>query len=199
MPGPFDTPAPKAADSTVSAQHAADLQLASRALAGEPDARRTLGERFDCTVTFARSVNRRHGEPLLAHECQDLAQDASAIAWRRLPDFEGRAALETWVYRIVSFEFLNHVRRKQSRKARTEGSLDDTQPVEMTRSPDFTDLHQGLAGLTPAAQTVIDLKHYQDKTFDEIAEQLALSPSAVKRLYYGAIKALRTKLTEGEE
>ena len=190
-------------ESTASDLHAADLEVARAALGGAPAARARLAGRLDCVRPFAHTLNRRHGRPLGEHACADLAQDAAATAWRRLESYAGHSKLETWVYRIVTYEFMNAVRKKQRRKERTEADLSDTNGLVMesqTNDPDpdrFEAVHAGLARLEPEAQTVIDLKHYEELTFEAIGERMQLSPSAVKRLYYKALKALKTSL-EGD-
>ncbi len=41
----------------------------------------------------------------------DLTQESYRRAWQALPGFDGRSQLSTWLYRIATNAFLNHVRR----------------------------------------------------------------------------------------
>jgi len=107
------------------------------------------------------------------------------------------------VYRIVTYEFMNLVRKKHRRRERTEADFHDTRGLKM--EPTHNDpeagrleaVHAGLAQLEPQAQTVIDLKHYEGLTFEQVGERMNLSPSAVKRIYYKALKALKASLEGG--
>lgn len=200
MPVPPGEPKASAASAASDGLHVDDLRLTRAAVGGAAQARSQVAQRLQCVPKFVGSINRRHGDPLGEHERADLAQDAATTAWRRLATFEGRSALETWVYRIVTFEFLNAARRKQGRKVRTEADFADTKQATLESSsldhaPErYEELHAGIAGLAPEAQAVIDLKHYGNQTFEQIAQRLSLSPSAVKRLYYGALKELKARL-----
>ncbi len=46
-------------------------------------------------------------------EAEDAVQDAFVSAWRRLPEFHGRAAFGTWIYRIVTNRCLNMLRARK--------------------------------------------------------------------------------------
>jgi RNA polymerase sigma-70 factor, ECF subfamily len=56
-------------------------------------------------------------------DAQDAVQDAFLSAFRALPDFDGRAALGTWLHRIVVNAALQRLRRRPR-----EGSLDALLP-----------------------------------------------------------------------
>jgi len=55
-------------------------------------------------------------------DAEDALQDALSMAFRRLPSFEGRSALSTWMTRIVINSALMALRR---RKSHLEFSLDE--------------------------------------------------------------------------
>ena len=63
---------------------------------------------------FVWRVLRTFGVP--AASLEDAAQDVFVVVHRRLPEFEGRAAITTWLFAIVLGVARNH-RRSQRRRA----------------------------------------------------------------------------------
>jgi len=98
-----------------------DLDLVGRALAGEPAGIDELVERLRCIPRMLADRNRRLGGPLQESELADVAQETAVAIWRKLSGFEGRAALETWVYRFAYLELMLRLRKRRRRLA----SLDE--------------------------------------------------------------------------
>ena len=48
-------------------------------------------------------------------DAEDLVQETLVAAWRALADFEGRASLRSWLYRIATNRCLNHLRDRGRR------------------------------------------------------------------------------------
>lgn len=61
---------------------------------------------------------------------EDVCQEAFVVIYRRLHEFEGRAKLKTWVYRIVANVVLNQ-NRTQRRKAPHQRSGAHVDPEEL--------------------------------------------------------------------
>src|SRR6476646_6259260 len=73
-----------------------------------------------------RGLTDRHRHELLLHcyrilgslqDAEDMLQETLLAAWRGLDDFEGRASLRTWLYRIATNRCLNLLRSKARRPA----------------------------------------------------------------------------------
>jgi len=47
------------------------------------------------------------------HDAEDALQDTLTAAWRGLDDFEGRASVRTWLYRIATNRCLNAIRSRE--------------------------------------------------------------------------------------
>jgi RNA polymerase sigma-70 factor (ECF subfamily) len=95
-------------------------------------------------------------------DADDVLQDTLLAAWKGLGDFEERASLRTWLYRIATNRCLN-ARRSASRRAAREWIMPAVEPPEPTRSgeilwlepyPDL--LPGGLAGVTPGPEARIE-------------------------------------------
>jgi RNA polymerase sigma-70 factor (TIGR02960 family) len=65
-------------------------------------------------------------------DAEDALQETLMSAWRGLGDFEGRASLRTWLYRIATNRCLN-ARRSAGRRPAKEWDIPGVQPPEPTR------------------------------------------------------------------
>src|SRR5262249_56159113 len=79
--------------------------LVSRARAGDSDAFRELTEphRRELQVHCYRMLGS-------FQDAEDALQDTLLAAWQGLGEFEGRASLRTWLYRIATNRCLNTLR-----------------------------------------------------------------------------------------
>jgi RNA polymerase sigma-70 factor (ECF subfamily) len=84
---------------------------AARGSAGEPEGAETddLGAIFRGHFDFVWRVARSLGVPLDAVD--DAVQDVFLTVHRRLPEFEGRSSLRTWIYAITYHTAQSHRRR----------------------------------------------------------------------------------------
>ena len=178
--------------------HAGDVDLVRKLLEEDDAARREFEQRICCVPRILRSRNARLGNPLTDQELPVLVQDTLAVIWRKLPEFEGRAALETWIYRICTFELMNAIRRKRRAVhlhggAESHGDLEwiPSRSEELPYRLRFEDLYRGLSRIPSKDERILRLKHYDGKTFEEIAGELGLTASGVKHHYYRALKLLR--------
>jgi RNA polymerase sigma-70 factor (ECF subfamily) len=65
-------------------------------------------------------------------DAEDALQDTLLAAWRGLEEFEGRASLRTWLYRITTNRCLN-ARRSAGRRPAKEWDIPGVEPPEPTR------------------------------------------------------------------
>jgi RNA polymerase sigma-70 factor (ECF subfamily) len=178
-----------------------DRALVRAALRGEARAIDDLLERLELVPQILASANRRMDRPLGEHDLADLAQDTLIGIWQKLDTFEGRARLDTWVYRFCFLEYMNRMRKK-GRQTRVVGMRIDA--VEGAVAPheaspgEFEGLNRGLVELGPPGADVIRMKHFENRTFREIGEILEIPANTVKTHYYRGIAWLREYLTRHE-
>ncbi|MGW8887453.1 RNA polymerase sigma factor [Streptomyces sp. NPDC055749] len=161
-------------------------------------------------VAFEALV-RRHGPNLLGlatrmlgdrAEAEDAVQDAFVSAWRQLPEFRGDAAFRTWMYRIVTNRCLNRLR---SRRPTTDL---DTVP-ELAAPPRegsparaaethaaLADLTSALAALSPEQRACWVLRELHLLSYDEIAEAVGISTTAVRGRIFRARRYLTEAMSE---
>jgi RNA polymerase sigma-70 factor (ECF subfamily) len=102
-------------------------ELLSRARAGDEDAFRAL------TEPHLREM-RVHCYRMLGsfQDAEDAVQETLVSAWRGLSDFQGRASLRTWLYRIATNRCLNAL-RSAGRRPTKEWNIPGVEPPEPTR------------------------------------------------------------------
>src|SRR5688572_30807608 len=83
-----------------------DLELVRRVIRGEPEALQEFLQRMRCVSRILAHKNAQYGNALSEEEVEDVAQEALLAVWRNLEKFEGRGALEAWVYRVCFLELL---------------------------------------------------------------------------------------------
>ena len=101
--------------------------LIGRARAGDGEAFRELTEPY-------RRELQVHCYRMLGslQDAEDALQDALLAAWQGLGEFEGRASIRTWLYRIATNRCLN-ARRSASRRPAREWDVPKVEPPEPTR------------------------------------------------------------------
>jgi len=92
---------------SAASPHLHERELIGRARRGDEGAYRTLVERY-------RGELHAHAYRMLGsvHDAEDAMQDALLRAWRGLPRFDGRSALKSWLYRIVTNTCLDLIKKR---------------------------------------------------------------------------------------
>jgi len=109
----------------------------------------------------------------------DVFQDVLVVVARRLHEFEGRAALSTWIYRICWYQVRNHLRRRDA--AREVGEpwegAEDANLEERVLQAER--LERFLAVLGIEERAIFVLYELYGFTFREIGEQMGLTMGEV--------------------
>ncbi len=181
--------------SSPSGSHAADQALIERVLQRDPPALESLIRRLSCVPRMLALKNRQHGRPLDDHDLEDLSQQTIQVIWKKLPSFQGRARLETWVFRVCYLEFLTALRARH-RGLRLLGDETATLAgdVAQERQADHEGLLLALEELPASEEVVVRCKHLEGRTFEEIGEILGVSVNTAKTRYYRGILKLRRRL-----
>ena len=144
-------------------------------------------------------------------EAEDAAQEAFLRAYRALGRFDVARPFAPWIKRITTNLCLNWLEsaRVRTQLLAAEMSSDD-RPVSMddwaqtTPSPEqtmvheeqSTRLHQAILELPPRYRAVIELRHFQELSYEEMAEEMARPLSSVKSDLFRARKMLAEKMKE---
>jgi len=155
---------------------------ARRALGAEvsvPTFDQVYRQHFD----FVWRVVRRLG--VAERAIEDAVQDVFIVVHRRLPEFEGRSSIKTWLYAIARRVAHDH-RRRAGRKERADepsAGLADERGRSPREGAAVAEagrvLHALLAGLPPAQRDVFVLAELEQMTAPEIAAAVGANVNTV--------------------
>jgi RNA polymerase sigma-70 factor (ECF subfamily) len=196
MSGHDTAPAP-----TRTAEDAEDVRLMALAAGGDMAAFEQLVERHQRMVVG--TVGRMLGTN---SDAEDIAQQVFVRVWKNVKRYEPRAKFTTWLLKITRNLVFNELRRRSRHPAVPLQSETDEEerPLKDERAiaPDATLLEHELqeavdaaiAQLPEAQRMAVILRRYEELSYEEIAEALDQSVSAVKSLLFRARTELRQSL-----
>lgn len=183
-----------------------DRQLVAQTLGGRPDAFGELVRRHQTAVynIAYRLVGERQ-------EALDVAQDAFVRAYHALHSFDQERPFGPWIGRVATNVALAGLARRRlpiiplgrvadgGDEGRDAAALPDP-----ARGPEDdylaaergAELRRAVLALPPHYRAVIELRHFQECSYEEIAATLGLPLSDVKSHLFRARKLLRAALGE---
>jgi RNA polymerase sigma-70 factor, ECF subfamily len=172
-----------------------DALLAVRAAEGDEDAFAVLVQRHaPALIRLAtRLLDTRS-------EAEDAVQDAFISAWRRLPEFHGRSAFGTWMYRIVTNRCLNILRARRP-VSPLEAAGDVPAPDHAASPARITEargavreLRAALDDLSPEQRACWVLREWDGQSYEFIADAVGISQEAVRARVFRARRSLTQAL-----
>lgn len=157
---------------------------------------------------FYRLLVRRHQDPMYRHalrmigspdDAADVVQRAFVTGFDKLEQCQDPEKVAGWLFRIAS----NLCRDFLKNRRRQNVSLDDPDvipinwdtPGERAERREIRDrLNAALGALAPDQREAFVLKHVEGHSYDEMAEQLDASVSALKMRVKRAREALQSAL-----
>ena len=136
-------------------------------------------------------------------DCDDLAAETFAMAYRALPNFRGDSELSTWIYRIA---YRTAIKVRQRYPANPE--FPDTEfadsanagPVTVTESAETNELiWKAVARLDPDQSVAIELFYRRQLPVEEIARIMDKPAGTVKTLLFRGRDRLKTLLRSLEK
>jgi RNA polymerase sigma-70 factor, ECF subfamily len=182
-------------------EDAQDVRLMALASDGDSAAFEELVERHQRLVVG--TVSRMLGNHA---DAEDIAQQVFVRVWKSAKRYVPRAKFTTWLLKITRNLVFNELRRR-SRHAQVSLQSDteeEERPIrdEHAIAPDASMLEQELQKAIDAAivrlpetqRMAVILRRYEELSYEEIAETLDQSVSAVKSLLFRARTELRESL-----
>ena len=129
---------------------------------------------------------------------KDVVADAFELVWRRLQDSDVDK-LSSYLLTAVKNVCLDYIRKQNIRSRYVQASV---QAVgKQSFNPEEVDLHEekiqtimrSLDELTPRTQQIVTMCYVQRKKDREVAEELGISESAVKKHIMQALSYMRQK------
>jgi RNA polymerase sigma-70 factor, ECF subfamily len=133
-------------------------------------------------------------------DAEDVVQEAYVKAYRALTtgEFDGRANVSTWLYRIVTNQAIDAMRGRARRPKPTDTADESTSDLASAEQKmALAELADFMSELPPDQRATLVLKAVEGMTSPEIAEVLQCSEGAVEQRLVRARAALR-KRSEGQ-
>jgi len=185
-----------------SSDHApSDRDLIVRTLGGDGNAFGVLVERFQRRIfRVAFAIVRDETE------ADTITQDTFIQAYTNLAKFEGRAELETWLTRIAINRSRDSLRRRKFLSLFTMSEDGEQEmliePVDDRPDPERqvmasqlrAAIHRAERTLSAQQKTIFRLRHYENLSLEDIAENLGLRAGTVRAHLFRAIHKIRKEL-----
>ena len=189
------TPAP-ADESTL------DYALMTRIGTGDHAAFRQLVERHQNAVigTVAKMLGN-------ASDAEDISQQVFLRIWKHARRYRPDAKFTTYLFTITRNLVFNETRRRSRKKEVSSDEREEHSNLLIEASPDRQPdsevlqaelqhaVDEAIAALPETQRMAVVLRRYEQLSYDEIADVLGLSVSAVKSLLFRARTALRETLS----
>jgi RNA polymerase sigma-70 factor (ECF subfamily) len=138
-------------------------------------------------------------------DAKDVVQESLMRAYRGLDRFEGRADPGTWFHRIVvncSLDLMRTVRSRPDRQRpeplrNVADAIPSTaaNPERLAASGELRrQIASALEQLTPLERAAFTLRHFEERSIDEIARILGIRGNAAKQHIFRAVRKLRAAL-----
>jgi len=174
-----------------------DYKLVKRALdSGDQKAYAELMGRYRDSVYYMllKMVNNKD-------DAEDLTVEAFGKAFKRLSQYTPNFAFSTWLFRIATNNCIDFIRRKRKNTFSLDRPIEDEEGGEMmvdirsdTMDPEehimkkqkIMMLHDLVDKLKPRYRTLIEMRYFQELSYEEIAVELDLPLGTVKAQLFRA-------------
>jgi RNA polymerase sigma-70 factor (ECF subfamily) len=180
-------------ETAVPRSELADNDLVSQALKGHISAFKELVERYQ-----RRAYHFALGMVHNSDDACDLSQEAFVRVHKHLKRFDRNYPFKVWLFHILSNLCKNHIRQRKTREGVVISTDDErTLTIPDVRSPekelDKVELQAQVWGaieqLPDKFKEIIILSHFQEMSYEQMAQVLEIPRGSVmSRLYYARVK-----------
>jgi len=126
---------------------------------------------------------------------KDVVQNGFIKAWEKLHTFNPRYKFYSWLYKTIVNESLNTLRSSNIfEKFSTQESSIDNPYQELMKKEENKTLLDAIDNLPSDYKLIIQLRHFEDMSYKELAEILEIEEKTVKSRLYSARLLLRKKV-----
>lgn len=182
-----------------------DLELVELAKSGNSRAFEKLLKKYRKSVYYMllKMVNN-------PDDAEDLTQEAFAKAFNSLHKFDSRYAFSTWLFRIATNNCIDFIRKKRIQTISIDSPYENDDGESMTfdiRDPDLNPnetmlkkqrkeyLKQAVARLPEKYKILVELRYFQELSYEEVAKELELPLGTVKAQLFRARELLNQELS----
>jgi RNA polymerase sigma-70 factor (ECF subfamily) len=143
------------------------------------------------------------------HDAEDVVMMSFTKAFKKLHQYKPEFAFSTWLFRITSNNCIDFLRKKKERTISIDNNLKNSEGREMAfniksgnlspeekmiREQRISLLHEIVENLKPKYRELIEMRFFQEYSYDEMAEQLNLPLGTVKAQLHRAKMFLQITL-----
>jgi RNA polymerase sigma-70 factor (ECF subfamily) len=179
-----------------------DRQLVARILAGDRDGFADLVARYDKRiVNYVYRMTHRY------EEAHDLAQEIFLKVFLALDRYDPKFQFSTWIFRIAQNSAIDALRKKSLPQVSLSRTDDESQgkerefadpgvsPYRDLRNKQLSGaIDQAVQKLPPDYRELIQLRHFAELSYEEIAEMKKMPLGTVKNKLFRARNLLKTEL-----
>ncbi len=188
-------------DSHLSDKAQQDYKLVQRAIKGDQQAYALLMDRYRDSIYFLllKMVNNKD-------DADDLTIEAFGKAFKNLKQYTPNFAFSTWLFKIASNNCIDFIRRKKKRTLSIDRRQESEDGMETTihLKSDMLDpeekfvkkqkikmLHEIVKKLKPRYRELVELRYFQELSYEEIAQKLDIPLGTVKAQLFRAREFLQ--------
>lgn len=170
-----------------------DLILVQQCLRGDHNAFGVIVDRYQKAIlnlAFRMTGN--------VQDAEDITQSVFVKAFEKLPSYDPRHKLFSWLYRIAVNESLNVVKRRKPTES-PDAKLVSTEkpPDEQVHEAQVSGaVQKALLALKPEYRVVVVLRHFNNLSYEEIAKAVGTSVKLVKSRLFTARRLLKDLLIQ---
>ncbi len=128
---------------------------------------------------------------------RDIIQIGFVKSWEKLASYNSSHQFYSWLYRIIINESLNHIRSARKMELVSSSQEDDQTPyLIMVDKEEHRRLHEAIAQLGDDQRIVLQLRHFEELSYRDIAEVLEMDEKKVKSRLFSARMKLREILVQ---
>jgi RNA polymerase sigma-70 factor (ECF subfamily) len=173
-----------------------DLKLVQQAVNGDERVFTLLFDRYRSPISQFIGHRTHNGS-----DAQDLTMETFGKVFLKLGTFNPSYAFSTWVYKIASNNCVDFARRRRPANKHltdydatalsnlSDGMLNPEE--EVIRNERIAMVSKLLQRLTPRFRKMIELRFYEEMTYEEISEQLQVPIGTVKAQLFRAKEMMR--------
>ncbi len=181
-----------------------DLELVKQAKKNDPRSFEVLLKKYHKSVYYMllKMVNN-------ADDAEDLTQEAFAKAFNSLHKFDSKYAFSTWLFRIATNNCIDFIRKKRIQTVSIDTSYSNDEGDNMTfdiKDPSLSPddlmlkkqrkeyLKKAVDKLPAKYKKLVELRYFQELSYDEVAQELELPLGTVKAQLFRARELLSQEL-----
>lgn len=142
---------------------------------------------------------------------QDVAQEVFIRVWKKGSEFQARASVFSWIYRITVNLAIDHIRKAKSRGKLSDkdgdyreqylteqesGSTDTAPGLEIERTNIRERIDESLVVLSDHQKQAFILRYFQEMPIDEISAIMGCKESTVRQHLFRATHKLQDELSD---